>query len=315
MISPKNLLILVLAAVGCWAQTNLSTPVQVLPPADASAGGALYFLDSTSLQLAGLRALTTIPTIVITSATAANPMVLTFATAPTVTAGSVITISAAAGVGCSGMNGPQTVTVAAGTSITISFNGIGCAYTASSGSASTAYWTLMGGDGTPGQAVVTDGAGHLGFGSAGVTSFDSLVGALTTTTTNAGVGGARLTLVPSGTVIAITLTQPGAWTPFTPTVTGLTSVTVNSYRYQQIGKTVFIRFNITGTGSGSIPTVSLPVAALDSNEWLSFQATQTGSFAGTFYFTMSGTTLTTYSSFGTTGTVYVISLVGLYESI
>jgi hypothetical protein len=162
----KSLILILLAATG-FAQQNLSTPAQILPPATAASGGSLLFDDSTSLQFVGLIAPTTIPTIVITAATAASPMVLTYATAPVVTVGSVIVISNAAGVGCSIMNGPQTVTVASGTSITINLNGTGCTYTASSGSASSAYWTLPTADGVPNAALITDGAGHLSFAAGG----------------------------------------------------------------------------------------------------------------------------------------------------
>lgn len=72
----------------------------------------------------------------ITSATAANPMVLTLASTPTsgaVHIGDSISILGAAGAGCSGMNALQTVTNISGATYTINFNGTGCTYTASSG--------------------------------------------------------------------------------------------------------------------------------------------------------------------------------------
>jgi hypothetical protein len=78
--------------------------------------------------------------IVITSATAANPMVLTLATtAPTYWAdnGTIITIAGATGTGCSIMNGPQTVTNVSTNQVQLTLNGSGCTYTANSASADT----------------------------------------------------------------------------------------------------------------------------------------------------------------------------------
>lgn len=82
-------------------------------------------------------AVTRSSSVVVTAATAANPMVLTlqYAPGPMVTVGSSIVIAGATGTGCSAMNGPQTVSAVAGTSVTISLNGTGCTYTGSSGSA------------------------------------------------------------------------------------------------------------------------------------------------------------------------------------
>ena len=159
----KKLLFLALSIVAS-GQTKVSDPLIILPPASAAAGGALLVEDSTSRQFVGLIAPTTIPTIVITAATAANPMVLTFTTAPVISTGSVIVISGAAGTGCAAiMNGPQAVTAASGTSVTISLNGTGCTYTASSAKASSAFWTLPGADAI--GALCSDGAGHLSFGA------------------------------------------------------------------------------------------------------------------------------------------------------
>jgi hypothetical protein len=59
-----------------------------------------------------------------------------------------------------------------------------------------------------------------------------------------------------------------AWTTYTPTVSAssgtITSYTVNSARYQKIGKTVLLQLDITitnnGTGAGSV-RVTVPVTA------------------------------------------------------
>jgi hypothetical protein len=73
------------------------------------------------------------PPVTITSATATNPMVLTTSTALFTIPGQNIGIAGA--IGCTGLNGVQNVESSSGNSITINFNGTGCAYSPSSGTA------------------------------------------------------------------------------------------------------------------------------------------------------------------------------------
>lgn len=142
------IIILFLIGTALVAQTKLSTPAIILPPANQATGSILEMQDSTSQFFLGLQTPTTLPITVISSATAANPMVLTTATAMTIKTNSIIVIQGATGTGCSIMNGPHTVTTVAGTSVTISLNGTGCTYTGSSASASSAYWTMPTADAT-----------------------------------------------------------------------------------------------------------------------------------------------------------------------
>jgi hypothetical protein len=96
-------------------------------------------------------------------------------------------------------------------------------------------------------------------------------------------GAAAQKAVPSGVVVgttdtqtltnktltAPTLTAPvasgslagfgGAWTSYTPTVTGWT-ISYNESRYMQIGKLVFVHFHVEAATSTGIWTATLPVA-------------------------------------------------------
>jgi hypothetical protein len=89
---------------------------------DGTAGGSPVWLQA--------------PNIAILGATATNPMTLALAGPPFPVAmgvGRTIMISKAAGTGCSGMNGNQTITAVSGNTITIQYDGTGCSYTANSG--------------------------------------------------------------------------------------------------------------------------------------------------------------------------------------
>jgi len=75
------------------------------------------------------------PNIVITSATATNPMTVTLASTPfpaAMAAGSTIMIVNAAGAGCSGMNANQLITAVSGNTLTLRYDGSACSYTANS---------------------------------------------------------------------------------------------------------------------------------------------------------------------------------------
>jgi len=56
-------------------------------------------------------------------------------------------------------------------------------------------------------------------------------------------------------------TTGGAWTSYTPTQTGWASTTTLLGRYIQIGKTVIVDFNVSGTSNATSCTLTLPVAA------------------------------------------------------
>lgn len=152
-----------------FAQTKLSNPAIILPPANRTTGSSLEMQDSTSKFFVGLLTPTTLPVTVISAATNANPMVLTTATAMTIQTGSVIVIEGATGTGCSIMNGPQTVSSVTGTSVTLGLNGTGCTYTASSASAATSYWAMPGADAA--GCWQSNGASVLSIGSCGGITF------------------------------------------------------------------------------------------------------------------------------------------------
>jgi hypothetical protein len=65
-------------------------------------------------------------------------------------------------------------------------------------------------------------------------------------------------------------TAGGAWTTYTPTYTNFTlgNGTVNWAKYEQVGRTVTVKFKVTlGSTSvmGSAPTISLPATAVDTS--------------------------------------------------
>lgn len=166
--------------------------------------------------------------------------------------------------------------------------------------------------------VKATGTGNTGWlavitGTSSVTSINGLTGVLTTTITNPS-GGYQLSLSSVGTVLAFTLSAPGAWSPFVPTVTGLNFVTV-TMRGELIGKTATVRFKLVGTAiAATIPTITLPYATLDANEWCSTTVLLTGSFNGTAYWVPSGSTLTLYAAPSVAGSVYTYNGVYVYET-
>src|SRR5579883_2867360 len=111
--------------------------IRFVPNPAGTESGEGQFLDLNSdARYVSVAAPTSVAAITITAVSAANPAVLTLSSnAPaTVQPGSKLTITGAAGTGCTGLNAQQTVTAAAGMSVTISFDATGCTYTASSGS-------------------------------------------------------------------------------------------------------------------------------------------------------------------------------------
>jgi uncharacterized protein YjbI with pentapeptide repeats len=109
-------------------------------------------------------------------------------------------------------------------------------------------------------------------------------GRVHTTTINGAPAGAVLTLTDampfaaaSGKgVCAYTYTidlDDAAWTAYTPTWTGFSAAPTGGLRYKQVGKTVFVRSAITGSGTSNATglTFTLPVAA---------QSTQVGQSYG-----------------------------------
>jgi len=161
------------------------------------------------------------------------------------------------------------------------------------------------GDGTHVAQVVLDAKGRVLYASnvaiaTGVTSIDSQTGAVTTTTTNSGAGGPQLSGSAGGGVINFTLTQPGASTPYSGTISigGLTSASVSSANYLLNGKQCFVRLKFSGVGAGTPPTFTLPFNSVSGDQWIQLVATENGSNNGVWYFTTAtgGTTATGYTN-------------------
>lgn len=51
------------------------------------------------------------------------------------------------------------------------------------------------------------------------------------------------------------------WQSYTPTLVGWSSTTTKVCRYEQIGKTIYLNVNISGTSNSASLTISLPVSA------------------------------------------------------
>lgn len=58
---------------------------------------------------------------------------------------------------------------------------------------------------------------------------------------------------------------PGAWTNYTPSATNLSSVTINAARFQQLGKTVYVRFSLSGTSNGGAIQVTMPTSVTNTS--------------------------------------------------
>lgn len=115
----------------------------------------------------------------------------------------------------------------------------------------------------------------------GVTSIGGLTGAITMAAVNSGTGGPVLTVGAAGSTITYTLTEPGAWTPYTPSVTNLSGSPTFDCAYQQIGKAIYIRISATAFPSVSAVAVTftLPVTAKSINQTLAAIQIQGGSYA------------------------------------
>lgn len=108
--------------------------------------------------------------------------------------------------------------------------------------------------------------------------------------------------------LAAKFTTPGAWTSYTPTVSAstgtITTSSVGAAKYQQIGKLVVVRLDITittnGTGAGYV-IVTLPVTGASNND---------GAFTGRAR-SVSGKGLT---SSITTTSVYIFNYDGTYPA-
>jgi hypothetical protein len=133
-----------------------------------------------------------------------------------------------------------------------------------------------------------------------VASLDGMTGSITITISNSGTGGPQLSCIASGGVEAFTLTQPGAWTPYTPTVTGMDAGFSLDCAYEITGKTCRIRISCDGTPTtGGVPptfTTPLGVTAKSVNQCLS-----------AISFTASGASTNT-SEFATFTSTGIISL-------
>ena len=119
---------------------------------------------------------------------------------------------------------------------------------------------------------------------------------------NNGIGGAQLSESTTSGVATFTLTQPGAWSSYSPTTTNLSSVSTDC-TVLQTGKSLQIGYSITGTVvSNSTPiTISLPFSPKSNNRQLLFvyQYSGSGPFPGCI--SISGTTITLKQQGGTTG--------------
>ena len=154
------------------AQEQVTSPLQVLAPNDNSASSVVQVQDQAQ-HFIGFIAPALVTQIEVSSATAANPMVLTLANPrPTsVLVGGTVTLSGAAGAGCSGMNATHPVSAVGASTITITFNGTGCTYTAGSADLETnIYWELPAADGVTGDCLGWSAAYVLDFVSCGGSS-------------------------------------------------------------------------------------------------------------------------------------------------
>ena len=143
-------IILVLFSACVAGQTNLTAPVTILPMPNHSEPGPWLLFDQNRFNAVGFQAPGTgIGSPTITAATAASPMVLTLSAAPPayVQTGTEIVIVGATGAGCNSMNGVHPVSLVSGSTVTVTFNNVGCTYTASSGTVPI-IWTLPTNDGT-----------------------------------------------------------------------------------------------------------------------------------------------------------------------
>lgn len=168
-ITMRKLLALLMLAAGLNAQTAVPTPLQVLAPNDDSASSSMQVQDQAQ-HFVGFIAPALVTQIVISSATAANPMVLTLANPrpTTILSGGTVTVSGAAGAGCSGMNATHAVSAVGASTITITFNGTGCTYTANSASINTdIWWELPVADGVSGDCLAWSASYVLAFSACG----------------------------------------------------------------------------------------------------------------------------------------------------
>jgi len=169
------------------AQSFNQSSITLIPNTNSSgapvSAGTLLFRDlQIPTHATTLESMDSVPQIAIVTATAANPMVLTLASTPPVWVkpGATVVISGAAGAGCTTMNGSKAVSAASGTSVTITYNGTGCTYTASSASILT-HWVykMWGPDAAGGGAVCSDGAQNLSINPACGTAGSGVPGAPT----------------------------------------------------------------------------------------------------------------------------------------
>jgi len=150
-------------------------------------------------------------------------------------------------------------------------------------------------------SIYLDIAGNLwykatGSGNTGWTNL-STSGVSSLSVTNSGTGGPQLSPAgPSTGAVTLTLTEPGASSSYSPTIGGLTSTSVSSAFQQQAGKWVDVRIKFTGTGAAAPATFTLPAATVSTDQVITLVALDGGSFNGIWYFTISGSTCTSYTN-------------------
>ncbi len=152
---------------------------------------------------------------VITSATAASPMVLTLASTPTAGSmhvGDLLSIEGATGAGCSGMNSAaQPIEALSGATVSITFDGSGCTYGASSATAgknSSASGTIYVYGATDGVAYVEHptaaGLIFVCTGTCGVRQVATPSFATANVTGNRPIGTVTLSATSGGTLSTLT---------------------------------------------------------------------------------------------------------------
>lgn len=151
-------------------------------------------------------------------------------------------------------------------------------------------------------AAIEDG---LLNGTARLNSSNSTVAALSVSGASTFAGTANF----AGTVQFAGSAISGAWTAWTPTMAGFSgSPTVTLARYLQIGKTVFVTLDISGTSNANTFTYTLPVAPKSTLSTMLGAALDNSAAVSTTPradWTAASTTVTLYAAF--VGTAWTTS--------
>ena len=115
---------------------------------------------------------------------------------------------------------------------------------------------------------------------------------------------------------------PGVYNSFTPASTGFSSTTTDTGSYIQIGKTVIVRYDVSGTSNATTLTFTLPVTA-KATQWFSMSRMRNNGTlenAGAGFTTASSTTVDlrrsgTGTAWTNSGTKGVDGLTFTYEAV